>query len=175
MVDSTLTPGKDIDSRCTRCKVVIGHTIVVMDGPIPKRVKCNSCGSEHRFIPAPQEGKSQSKPSLRVRREEGRRKEVRVETAKPKKKPAAKTKTKAKGRAKKAATPPPSHADVFVSLTLERELVGETLYSPKATYAVDDLVSHKVFGLGLVLKVRDRKVDIHFRDQGPKVLVHTPE
>ncbi len=171
MVKSVLTPGKDIDSKCTRCKVVIGHTVVIMDGPIPKRVKCNSCGSEHRFIAPPEEKNSTSKPSIRVRREEGRRKEVRVESSKPKKKPA----TKAKGRAKKVATPPPSHADVFVSLTLDRELVGETLYSAKATYAVDDLVSHKVFGLGLVLKVRDTKVDIHFRDQGPKVLKHTPE
>ncbi len=173
MVDNRLTPGKDIDGKCTRCKLLTGHTIVIMDGAVPKRVKCNSCGSEHRYIPAPEEGKRQTKPSVRVRREEGRRKEVRVEMSTPTAAPA--TKGKGTGRAKKAAVVAPSFADEFARMTQNRELVGQTLYSTRACYSVDDLVSHPLFGLGLVVKVRDAKVDIHFRDQGPKVLKHQPE
>lgn len=171
MIDNRLTPGKDVDGQCTRCKLLTGHTIVIMDGSVPKRVKCNSCGSEHRYIPAPEEGSRQTRPSVRVRREEGRRKEVRVEMSTTTTKPA----TKGTGRAKKPAVVAPSFADEFARMTQNRELVGQTLYSTKATYATDDLVSHPLFGLGLVTKVRDTKVDIHFRDKGPKVLKHQPE
>ncbi len=37
---------------CTRCKMDFTHTILAMaDDVTPDRVRCNTCGSEHRFIP----------------------------------------------------------------------------------------------------------------------------
>ncbi len=40
-----------MDAYCTRCKMDFTHTILSMaDDVTPERVRCNTCGSEHRFI-----------------------------------------------------------------------------------------------------------------------------
>ncbi len=44
-----LRVGGDIDSFCTRCKMVLGHTILAMVGKRPVRVRCNTCGGEHNY------------------------------------------------------------------------------------------------------------------------------
>ena len=45
-------PGSDIDAYCTRCKRDFTHTILSMaTEETPERVRCNTCGSEHRYIP----------------------------------------------------------------------------------------------------------------------------
>lgn len=46
---AAVSVGKDIDSWCTSCKMMILHTIVAMVGSEVKRVQCNSCGSQHVF------------------------------------------------------------------------------------------------------------------------------
>ena len=44
-------PGDDIGAYCTRCKMDLTHTILLMaDEVTPERVRCNTCASEHRFI-----------------------------------------------------------------------------------------------------------------------------
>jgi hypothetical protein len=44
-------PGDDIDAYCTRCKMDLTHTVLTMATlELPERVRCNTCGSEHRFI-----------------------------------------------------------------------------------------------------------------------------
>lgn len=50
--------GDDIESWCTKCRLELGHTIIAMVGDIPKRVKCNTCGSEHNFRGRPSERES---------------------------------------------------------------------------------------------------------------------
>ncbi len=42
--------GDNIASRCTRCKLVLDHTIVAMDGEQVVKVKCRTCGSTHKFL-----------------------------------------------------------------------------------------------------------------------------
>ena len=41
--------GDNIASRCTKCKLVLDHTIVAMDGEQVAKVKCRTCGSTHKF------------------------------------------------------------------------------------------------------------------------------
>ncbi len=41
--------GGDIDASCTRCKMILGHTILAMVGSKPARVRCNTCQGEHNF------------------------------------------------------------------------------------------------------------------------------
>jgi hypothetical protein len=45
--------GKDVDSWCTRCKLILAHTVEAMVGTKITRVHCNTCGSQHAFRPAP--------------------------------------------------------------------------------------------------------------------------
>jgi uncharacterized Zn finger protein len=41
--------GKNIASYCTKCKLSLDHTIVAMDGEAIAKVRCNTCGSRHKF------------------------------------------------------------------------------------------------------------------------------
>ncbi len=43
--------GSDVEAYCTKCKMVLAHTIVAMEGAKPRRVKCNTCGGDHNFRP----------------------------------------------------------------------------------------------------------------------------
>lgn len=44
--------GSDIDAYCTKCKAVLAHTLVALEGQKPRRVKCNTCGGEHNYRPS---------------------------------------------------------------------------------------------------------------------------
>ena len=41
--------GGDIDAMCTKCKMVLGHTILAMVGTKAARVRCNTCQGEHNY------------------------------------------------------------------------------------------------------------------------------
>lgn len=63
--------GKDVDSWCTRCKLVLAHTVEAVVGGRITRVHCNTCGGQHAYrAKAPGEGGA--RPS-RARRSDGER------------------------------------------------------------------------------------------------------
>jgi hypothetical protein len=41
--------GSDVEAYCTKCKMVLAHTVVSMQGAKPRRVKCNTCNGEHNY------------------------------------------------------------------------------------------------------------------------------
>jgi hypothetical protein len=41
--------GGEVDGHCTKCKMVLGHTILAMVGERIARVRCNTCQGEHAF------------------------------------------------------------------------------------------------------------------------------
>jgi len=43
--------GSDVEAYCTKCKLVLAHTVTAMQGGKPKRVKCNTCSGVHNFRP----------------------------------------------------------------------------------------------------------------------------
>jgi len=45
--------GGEVDSFCSKCELVLAHTVIAMVGPKPVKVKCNTCHGEHRYRPAP--------------------------------------------------------------------------------------------------------------------------
>lgn len=49
---SNIAVGSDVDAYCTKCKRVLGHTVVAMEGARPRRVKCNTCSGEHNYRPS---------------------------------------------------------------------------------------------------------------------------
>ena len=60
----------------------------------------------------------------------------------------------------------------FEALLAERDVSAARAYSPKATFAVDEVVDHPLFGRGFVSAVRDGgKVEVTFRSE-VKLLVH---
>jgi hypothetical protein len=43
--------GKNVDSWCTKCKLILAHTIEAAKGDKITRVHCNTCGAQHAYRP----------------------------------------------------------------------------------------------------------------------------
>jgi hypothetical protein len=41
--------GENIASHCTKCKLFLDHVIVAMEGEVIAKVKCKTCGSNHKY------------------------------------------------------------------------------------------------------------------------------
>jgi hypothetical protein len=48
-MEKALKVGGDVDAWCTRCKMLLGHTVLAMVGSRPARVRCNTCQGEHNY------------------------------------------------------------------------------------------------------------------------------
>jgi hypothetical protein len=150
-----LRAGGEVDSWCTKCKLVLNHRVIAMVSGTPVRVECSTCGSHHNF---------------RAR-------------APGEKAPAAAraTSTSASSASSGPRSTRVSSAAKAQQAALDRERSWEKAVSGKAvsefksyrvdeTFAEGDLVRHKKFGDGIVTRILDpRKVEILFKDE-PRTL-----
>lgn len=134
--------GGEVDAYCTKCRMMLGHTIVAMVGDRIARVRCNTCMGDHAFKANP--------PGTKAEKARGEG------TVRPR--------AQAAPRAKVETLP-------FEALFEGRNAGEARRYSPKERYAEGDVLEHPTFGLGLVTAVRQDKIDATFR-QGPKTLIH---
>lgn len=143
---NSIRTGGEIDAYCGKCELNLAHTIIAMVGPKVVKVRCNTCGGEHQY--------RGEQPLVKA-----------TSFAAPKKSSAA----SGSGGASKPRAP-------VVTVSWEDQFKGKDLtkakkYSPRETFAVDDVVDHPTFGLGLVRAVRGDKIEVGFK-QHDKVLVH---
>ena len=141
-----LKAGGEVDSWCTKCKLVLNHRIIAMVGPNPVRVECSTCGSHHNF---------------RAR-------------APGDKAPAAGTRSSgsaAAPRSTRAATVTKAQQAVLDrERTWEKAIAGKGMhdfrpYRVSETFAEGYLVRHSKFGDGVVVRILDpKKVEILFKD-----------
>lgn len=144
-----LRAGGEVDSWCTKCKLVLNHRIIAMVGPVPARVECSTCGSHHNFRPrapgdkAPSSGTRTSSASASART------------------PRGPTKVQ--------------QAAIDRERSWEKAIAGKGVrdfrpYRVSETFAEGDLVKHSKFGDGVVTRVLDAsKIEILFKDE-PRTL-----
>jgi hypothetical protein len=60
---SKIAVGSDVEAYCTKCRMVLAHAVVAMEGAKPRRVRCNTCNGEHNFRAAKPVAKAASKKS----------------------------------------------------------------------------------------------------------------
>lgn len=133
---------KDVDSWCTKCKLVLAHTVEAMVGEKITRVHCNTCGSQHAY------------------------------RAKPPAKAAGQKTPRARASGSKAREAGPSPASQYEALMRGKDPAKARAYAPSERFAAADLIRHPTFGLGFVLLVKEsNKIEVAFAD-GPKVLAH---
>jgi hypothetical protein len=131
----------------------LGHRIVAMVGGAPKRVVCQTCGSEHNYR-AP---RSNAGSAVFVRNR------TRQEEAPPR---TAAQRVSHKARAEK------ERYDGWATRTLGKAVDAFTRYSMDHTFREGELVVHTKFGEGYVERVLDgSKVSVMFRD-GARTLAH---
>jgi len=49
MSKKQLSAGDTVESRCTKCRTIMNHTIVAMVSGQPGRVQCNTCKGTHNY------------------------------------------------------------------------------------------------------------------------------
>ena len=141
-----LKAGGEVDSWCTKCRLVLNHRIIAMVGSKPVRVECSTCGSHHNYRGhAPGE-----KPSA----------SPRERAASPSAAPRA-----ARG---------PSRAEqerIDREHSWEKAIAGKGVrdfkpYRVSLTFQSGDLVRHSKFGDGVVIRIVDaHKVEILFKEE----------
>jgi hypothetical protein len=62
--------GGEVDALCTRCGMVLGHTVIAMVDGRPVKVECNTCHGVHRF-------RGESPGAVRPRSPEGKAERAR--------------------------------------------------------------------------------------------------
>jgi hypothetical protein len=127
----------------------LGHRIVAMVSGRPKRVICQTCGSQHNY---------------RAPRSEGSAVRARPGNSGPKSTGTPRVTQKAKAEAERLSE--------WESRIAGQALDAFTRYSMEQHFSVGQLVSHGKFGEGYVAEVlEDGKVNVMFRD-GPRTLAH---
>ena len=58
---AALRTGGEVDAMCTKCRMVLAHTILAMVGSKPVRVQCNTCGGQHNYRSGETETKTKAK------------------------------------------------------------------------------------------------------------------
>lgn len=135
-----LSAGSEIDAWCTKCRLDLGHRIIALVDNRPKRVVCQTCGSQHNYR-AP---KTVDR-GVRVRRP-------------------AKSGAAPKSRGARA------QAEFDRVQGWEQRIAGKSLdsftrYSIDRVFETDELVTHKKFGEGYVVEIMGaHKVSIMFKD-----------
>jgi hypothetical protein len=141
-----LKVGGEVDGLCTRCGMTLAHTIIAMVDGRPVKVECNTCHGVHRF-----------------------RGELGGSAGRA---PSASTRVSARVSAPHRPARPRAAAVSFDELLRGKDLAMAQKYSPRTTYALDQVIEHPSFGLGWISAVRDAsKIEVTFRNE-VKVLVH---
>jgi hypothetical protein len=140
----------EVDSWCTRCRLLLNHRIVSMKSGKAHQVECLTCRSTHLWRPgAPGE---KAPPA-------GERGGLRRPGASPSA-PARPTRISAAARLE----------EQWSKATLGRAASEFKAYNVAGTFREGELVRHKKFGDGLVTRVIDAsKVEVLFRDE-PRTL-----
>jgi hypothetical protein len=147
MAADKYSPGGEVDAWCTKCRMDLNHVIIAVVGSDIKKVKCLTCGGEHKYHP-PKSEKTVSKPT-------------------------AKSKTTARGpaagkpRTKKSAE---GEWNTFMKELDEAE--APRAYRINEIFSEGEFLEHKNFGVGKVLNILgSERMEVVFRE-GRKVLLY---
>ena len=142
-----LKAGGEVDSWCTKCKLVLNHRIIAMVGSKPVRVECSTCNSHHNYRGHAPGAAPSASPRERA----------------------------AAGATGVTRTPRgPSKAEqerVSREQSWEKAIAGKGVRDFKAyrvseTFQSGDLVRHSKFGDGVVMRIVDaHKVEILFKEE----------
>jgi hypothetical protein len=134
--------GSNVDSFCSKCKLTLAHTIEAVVEGAIKRVHCNTCKSKHAF-----RGDSSLKKAT---------KSAKVGGSSPKRK----------------GTSGLVRASDFVTLLKGRNPSNARQYSFSDRFQAGEVLSHNLFGIGVVTADKGAdKIEVLF-ELGPRTLIH---
>jgi hypothetical protein len=149
--------GGEVDSFCTKCKMMLNHRIVsILDGE-PAKVMCMTCDKPEVRVYRPHPPGQRAAKAGRSPREAGATKA------------GGGTSVRAAGRAAAAERAEQARADR--ERTWEKAIAGRGVsdfrpYRISETFREGDLVKHSRFGDGVVTRILDtNKIEVLFKDE----------
>ena len=133
--DKDRTPvAQNVVTMCTKCEMELNHVVVAHNATgIVERVKCHTCGSEHKYCPDKKRAtKKSSKQSI--------------------------------------STHDLDLTKTFEELAEKFKKKERLPYSMSESFKNDDVIDHKTFGMGIVMRASHDKMEVAFSD-GPRILV----
>jgi hypothetical protein len=150
MPSKNLRAGGEVDSYCTKCRLVLNHRIIAMVDATPRMVECSTCNSHHRFRARP--------PGEKAAPGEKAEKATRAGIKEPR---APRVTGASKARALNE-----SRERSWEKAVLGKSVTDFTRYTVKSTFREGELVHHTKFGDGVVTRIVDAaKVEISFKDE----------
>jgi hypothetical protein len=147
MPSKSLGAGGEVDSYCTKCRLVLNHRVIAMVGATPRKVECSTCGSHHLYRARPPGEKAEPV-------EKASRSGVRE------------PRTSRSLSATRARALSESRSRSWEEAVLGKSLKDFTHYTVKATFRQGELIHHAKFGEGVVTRIVDAaKVEIAFKDE----------
>jgi hypothetical protein len=137
--------GGEIDSYCTKCKIILNHRIIAMLGPKPVKVECSTCSSHHMYRPKLPGTKTAGTGTTRTAKE---RPETRAQVSER------------------------ERVQNWEKAIAGKSVRDFRAYRVTEKFNEGDLVRHSKFGDGKVSRVIDaNKVEVLFKDD-TKMLAH---
>ena len=145
----TYRAGGEVDSYCTKCRLMLNHRIIAMVGTMPRKVECSTCNSHHLYRAKPPGEKAE--PGEKAPRAGAGTKEPRA----PRVTGASKARALSESREKS-----------WEKAVLGKAVNDFTRYTIKSTFREGELVHHTKFGDGVVTRIVDQaKVEVAFKDE----------
>ena len=147
------TAGMEMDYRCTRCKLVLAHTVLAAVKGIPVQLRCNTCMTDRKY----------RKPTTASKRSTTRRAAAKEPARETAGELSVKRKQDTDGAAQSAWS---------AKLESARSAGAESLkYDTKQDHPIGSLVKHPKFGVGLSERtLNPQRVVVLFED-GERMLV----
>jgi len=142
--------GSDIEAYCTKCKLLLNHIILIHEDNMVSKIKCKTCGSEHKYKD-PKSTKKKTSPSLN----QHRKKNVKVDPI----------------FYKRVVTAPAQWEDKKKEMK-PNHLIKD--YRTQDTYQLKDVIQHHTFGLGFVEGIiSTTSMDVLFCDTIKRMVMNT--
>jgi len=133
--------GENIDAHCLKCKLVLAHIVMYEVGGVVNKVKCKTCGAEHKYRGVNPPAKK-GDPALGTLREK---------------------KLKAEAVAKNLNSQAPKLWEAKYQNLDPQTPVRD--YAIHDRYKVHDVIRHPVFGVGFVERIfSDSRMDVLFQN-----------
>jgi hypothetical protein len=150
MSPKPLRAGGEVDSYCTKCRLVLNHRIIAMVGSKPRKVECSTCSSHHLYRPNPP----------------GDRPEPDANGVRPKAAGTSEPRAARVSHVTRAEMARQDREKTWEKATVGKALTDFKRYTVVATFAEGELVRHSKFGDGVVTRiVGPSKVEVMFKDE----------
>ncbi len=73
MSEKVIQVGGEVDSWCTKCKLMLAHTVVAMVEDKIEKVACKTCKGKHKFRPNPPKSRVKKDPNAPEKKKVTRR------------------------------------------------------------------------------------------------------